>query len=149
MNKVKSVKEIKKLIDKVMLPGYSYKTNFSSAEFLIDINYGLIIAAQLIRYDDRMEYQFILNTQFLPSKEITYDEIKMVNRIIDILEDNRSFALSRLKKYTVDEYDKEMEERDRQSKMMLEALMNALEKRKNIVYKNIGDKLRNIEDNYV
>ena len=41
---VKTVKEIKKLIDKVILPGYTYKTNFSSKEFLIQLN-DLVIKA--------------------------------------------------------------------------------------------------------
>ena len=54
MNNVKSVKEIKKLIDEVKLPDYTYKTNFSSAEFLVDFDCGLIVAAKLIKQDDKM-----------------------------------------------------------------------------------------------
>ena len=124
--KVKSVKEIKQLIDKVILPGYTYKTNFSSAEFLVDINFSFIIAARLVKYDNVMRYEFILDTQFLSSKEITYEELKMVNKIIDTLENNRNFVLSRLKKYTVEEYEAEVEYRKKRSEMMLEALMNSL-----------------------
>ncbi len=32
-NNIKRVKDLKELINKVMLPNYSYKTNFSSASF--------------------------------------------------------------------------------------------------------------------
>ena len=46
---IKSVKEIKKLISKVMIPGYSFKTNFSSAEFLVDINNSLVIAVDSVK----------------------------------------------------------------------------------------------------
>ena len=127
--KIKTVKEIKKLIDKVMLDGYTYKTNFSSSDFLIDINNCLIIAAKLVKHDNKMVYEFILDTQFLSEKEVTYDELKMINKIIDILEDNRSFVLSRLKKYTVEEYEKEKEYREKQSEMMFESLKKLVENR--------------------
>ena len=127
--RIKTVKEIKKLIDEVMLDGYTYKTNFSSSEFLIDINNCLIIAAKLVKHDNKMVYEFILDTQFLSEKEVTYDELKMINKIIDILEDNRSFVLSRLKKYTVEEYEKEKEYREKQSEMMFESLKKLLESR--------------------
>ena len=97
-NRIKSVKEIKKLINEVLLPGYCYKTNFSCADYLIDINYKFII------------------------KVISYEEMKMIINIVKILENNRKFVLSRLKKYTVEEYEKEKMERERKSEMMLEAL---------------------------
>lgn len=128
--KIKRVKEIKKLIDDVILPGYTYKTNFNCAEFLIDINFNLIIAAKLIRYDDSVEYQFILDTQFLSNGEVTFDEIKMIGKIIDILEDNKKFVLSRLKKYTVKEYDAEIERRERESKKVMDSLMKLIENKK-------------------
>lgn len=122
LKKIRSVKEIKELIDKVMLPGYSYKTNFSGSDFLVDINYKLIIAAKLVKQDDKMVYEFILDTQFVSEKELTYNEMKMICKIIDILESNREFVLSKLKKYTVEEYEEECAERERQSEMMVEAL---------------------------
>ena len=101
LEKINSVKEIRKLIDEVRLPEYTYKTNFSCADYLVDFNCGIIIAAKLVKQDDKMVYKFILDTQFVSDKEITYEEIKMIHSIIDILEENRKFVLSRLKKYTV------------------------------------------------
>ena len=127
--KIKTVKEIKQLIDEVILPGYKYKTNFSSAEFLVDINYSLIIAAKLVKSDNKIKYEFVIDTQFLSSKEINYEELKMINKIIDILENNRDFVLSKLKKYTVEEYEKEVEYRKEQSEMMMNSLMNSLKRK--------------------
>lgn len=121
-NRIKSVKEIKKLINEVLLPGYCYKTNFSCSDFLIDINYKFIIKTELVKQDNRMIYVFVLDTQFLSEKVISYEEMKMVINIIKILENNRKFVLSRLKKYTVEEYEKEKMERERKSEMMLEVL---------------------------
>ena len=129
INKVKSVKEIRKLIDKVILPGYTYKTNFSCAEYLIEINFRLIIKANLIKKADKMIYEFVLDTQFLNENMISYEKLKMVMDIIEILEDNRNFTLLRLKKYTVLEYEKEQEEREKKSEMMLEALKSMFMKR--------------------
>ena len=120
--KIKSVKEIKKLIDKVILPGYTYKTNFSCGEFLIDINSSLIIAAELVKENNQMKYRFVLDTQFLRENIVTHDEIIMIDKIINIFEENRSFVLSKLKKYTVEEYEQEKEYREKQSEKVLEAL---------------------------
>ncbi len=120
--KIKRVKDLKKIIDKVLLPNYIYKTNFNSSDFLIDINYNIIIKAKLIKKDNKMVYEFVVDTQFMSEAEITYDEIVMIKNIIDILEENRKFVLSRLKKYTVEEYEKEEQERKEQSEKALEAL---------------------------
>ena len=120
--KIKRVKDLKKIIDKVLLPNYIYKTNFNSSDFLIDINYNIIIKAKLIKKDNKMVYEFVVDTQFMSEAEITYDEIVMIKNIIDILEENRKFVLSRLKKYTVEEYEKEEQERKEQSEKVLEAL---------------------------
>ena len=142
VEKVKSVKEIKKLIDEVVLPGYYYKTNFSCPDFLIDINYNLIIRAKLVKEDNKMVYKFILDTQFLSDKEISYDELMMIVRIIKILEENRKFVLARLKKYTVEEYEKEMEENEKRSEMMLESLkkMFIMKYEQNNSIQDINDK---------
>jgi len=126
MTKVKSVKEIKKLIDKVMLPNYHYTTNFSSAEFLVEINNKFIVIAKPICNENEFYYEFVLDTQFLSEKEITYNELIMIKKVIDILEQNRKFVLSRLKKYTPEEYKEELRIRDEQSKRMLEALQQMI-----------------------
>ena len=120
--KIKRVKDLKKIIDKVLLPNYIYKTNFNSSDFLIDINYNIIIKAKLIKKDNKMVYEFVVDTQFMSEAEITYDEIVMIKNIIDILEENRRFVLSRLKKYTVEEYEKEEQERKEQSEKAIETL---------------------------
>ena len=120
--KIKRVKDLKKIIDKVLLPNYIYKTNFNSSDFLIDVNYNIIIKAKLIKKDNKMVYEFVVDTQFMSEAEITYDEFVMIKNIIDILEENRKFVLSRLKKYTVEEYEKEEQERKEQSEKALEAL---------------------------
>ena len=119
---IRSVKDLKVLIDKVILPNYSYKTNFSDPDFLIDINYKIIIKARLIKRDNKMVYEFVVDTQFISNQEITYDEIVMVKNIIEILEENRKFVLSRLKKYTVEEYEKEMEEKEKRREKAFEEL---------------------------
>lgn len=129
--KINTVKGIKELIDKEILPGYTYKTNFSNAGFLVYINHRLVIAAKLVKHNDRMEYEFILDTQFLSNDEITYEELKMIIRIIRILEENKKFVLSKLKKYTVEEYEKEIEYRKNQSEMMMNALMEAIKSKNN------------------
>lgn len=112
MKEVKSVKEIKQLIDKVILPNYKYKTSFNSSEFLIDINFQFVIYAKPVWLDDKVVYQFVLDTQFLRDKEISYDELKMIKNIIDILENNRKFVLAKFKKYTVDEFKEELRIRE-------------------------------------
>lgn len=124
---VERVKEIKLLIDKVMLPNYSYKTDFSCPEFLIDINDKLIISAQAKVKEDKVVYEYGLNTEFLRNKYITSDEIEMIKNIIDILEDNHKFVISKFKKYTVKEFLDEEERRHEQSEMMFESLKEFVE----------------------
>ena len=127
--KIKSVKEIKKLIDEVILPGYKYETNFNCSDFLIDINNKLIIKAIIEKQENKMIYKFVLDTQFLSEKDISYEEMKMIINIVEILENNRKFVLSKFKKYSVEEYENEQAERKEQSERMLEALKNMFIKR--------------------
>ena len=130
MTKVNSVKEIKKIIDKFIIPGYQYKTNFSSSLFLVDIESKLIIIAKPVCSDKDFHYEFVLDTQFLNEKEITYKELVMIKNIIEVLEENRNFVLKRLKKYTVDEYKEELRLREEQSKKVFDALQNFIFKAK-------------------
>ena len=118
---IKTVKEIKNLIDKVIIPGYTYKTNFSSPDFLVELG-DLVIKANLIQRDDKMVYGFALDIQFRYTYLVNYDEIIMINKIIKILEENRQFVLSKFKKYTVEEYQKEQELRDKRSEEFLNFL---------------------------
>lgn len=122
MNKINRVKDLKLLIDNVMLPTYQYQTNFNSSEFMVDINCKFIICAKPKILNDRVIYEFVLDTQFLYNPEISYDELVMIKNVIEILEKNKTFALKRLKKYTVDEYKEEIRDREERSEQMLEAL---------------------------
>ena len=124
MTKINSVKEIRKLIDMLIIPGYHYKTNFSSPEFLVNIESKFVIIAKPICTDKEFYYEFVLDTQFLSKKEINYHELKMIESIIEILEENRKFVLKRLKKYTVDEYKKKLKIREEKSQKALETLQN-------------------------
>ena len=127
MTKINSVKEIKKIIDKLIIPGYHYKTNFSSSEFLVDIESKFIIIAKPVCTDKDFHYEFVLDTQFLSLKEITCQELVMIKNIIEVLE--RSFVLKRLKKYTVDEYKEELRLREEESRKILLVLDNYIKNR--------------------
>ena len=128
MTKINSVKEIKKIIDKLIIPGYHYKTNFSSSEFLVDIESKFIIIAKPVCTDKDFHYEFVLDTQFLSLKEITYQELVMIKNIIEVLEENRSFVLKKLKKYTVNEYKEELRLREEESRKILLVLDNYIKK---------------------
>ena len=128
MTKINSVKEIKKIIDKLIIPGYHYKTNFSSSEFLVDIESKFIIIAKPVCTDKDFHYEFVLDTQFLSLKEITYQELVMIKNIIEVLEENRSFVLKKLKKYTVDEYKEKLRLREEESRKILLVLDNYIKK---------------------
>ena len=128
MTKINSVKEIKKLIDKLIIPGYHYKTNFSCPDFLVDVESKFIIIAKPVCTDKDFHYEFVLDTQFLSLKEITYQELVMIKNIIEVLEENRSFVLKKIKKYTVDEYKEELRLREEESRKILLVLDNYIKK---------------------
>ena len=129
MTKINSVKEIKKLIDKLIIPRYHYKTNFSCSDFLVDIESKFIIIAKPVCTDKDFHYEFVLDTQFLSEKEINYQELVMIKNIIEVLEENKNFILKRLKKYTVDEYKEELRLREEKSRKILLALDNYIKTR--------------------
>lgn len=122
---VKTIKELREIIKKEVLKGYKLKTNFSSDEFFVEVG-SLIIIAKTICLEKEVKYDFVLDTQFLSSKEITYEEIIMVKNIIDILNKYKELAISRLKKWTVEEYLEDKKIREKQSEQMLEYLKKAL-----------------------
>ncbi len=116
--------ELKKEIIKSTIENYKVKTNFSSYDFLVQIG-GFIIIAKPICLEKEVRYEFMLDTQFLSNKEITYEELLMIKNIIDLLNKNKKLALSRLKKWTIEEYIEDKRQRELRSQQMLEALKSA------------------------
>ncbi len=116
--------ELKKEIIKNTIEGYKVKTKFSSCDFLVQIG-GFIIIAKPICLEKEVRYEFMLDTQFLSNKEITYEELLMIKSIIDLLNKNKKLALSRLKKWTIEEYIEDKRQRELRSQQMLEALKSA------------------------
>lgn len=57
--------------------------------------------AKPICLEKEVRYEFMLDTQWLSSNEITYKEIVMIKNVMDILNENKKLAISRLKKCTV------------------------------------------------
>lgn len=124
-NGLKNIKELKALIKSEMLEGYKLKTNFSSDEFFVEFG-NFIIIAKIICLEKEVKYEFTLDTQFVFNKEITYDEIVMIKNVIDILNKYKKLAISRLKKWTLEEYLEDRKIREKRSEEMLEALKKAL-----------------------
>ena len=120
--------DLKKEIIKNTIEGYKVKTNFSSCDFLVQIG-GFIIIAKPICLEKEVKYEFMLDTQFLSNKEITYEEIHMIKNVIDLLNKNKKLALSRLKKWTVEEYIEDKRQKELRSEQMLEALKSAFTNR--------------------
>ncbi len=120
--------DLKKEIIKNTIEGYKVKTNFSSCDFLVQMG-ALIIIAKPICLEKEVRYEFMLDTQFLSNKEINYEEILMIKNVIDILNKNKKLALSRLKKWTVEEYIEDKRQKELRSEQMLEALKMAFTNR--------------------
>ena len=119
-----SVTDLKNIIKTKVLEGYRLKTNFSSEGFFIEVG-NLIIIAKPICTKKEVRYEFLLDTQFVSSKEINYKELKMIKEIIEILETHRKTAISRLKKWTVKEYEEDKKLKKEQSEKILEELKRA------------------------
>ena len=115
---------LKKEIIQNTIEGYKVKTNFSSCDFLVQIG-RFIIIAKPICLEKEVRYEFMLDTQFLSNKEITYKEILMIKNIMDLLNDNKKLAISRLKKWTVEEFTEDKRQRELRSEQMLDALKSA------------------------
>lgn len=69
----------------------------------------------------------MLDTQGLSSNEVTYKEIVMIKNVMDILNENKKLAISRLKKWTVEKYKEDRRQREKQSEQMLEMLFITME----------------------
>lgn len=115
------LRDLKQEISKEVLEGYKLRTNFSCNEFLVEIG-NFIIIAKIICTDTEVRYEFVLDTQFVSNKEITYEELVMIKNIIELLNKNKKLALSRLKKWTVEEYREDERQRKLRSERMLEEL---------------------------
>ena len=118
------LKDLKQEIIKNTVEGYKVKTNFSSSDFLVEIG-SMIIIAKPICLEKEVKYEFMLDTQFLSSNEITYEEILMIKNIIDLLNENKKLAISRLKKWTVEEFIEDRRRAELRSEQMLEAFKRA------------------------
>lgn len=118
------LKDLKQEIIKNTVEGYKVKTNFSSFDFLVEIG-SMIIIAKPICLEKEVKYEFMLDTQFLSSNEITYEEILMIKNIIDLLNENKKLAISRLKKWTVEEFIEDRRKAELRSEQMLEAFKRA------------------------
>ena len=75
--------------------------------------------------EKEVKYEFMLDTQWLSSNEVTYEEIVMIKNVMDILNENKKLAISRLRKWTVEEYKQDKKQREIQSNQMLEMLKSA------------------------
>ena len=120
--------DIKNKIKDYIPVGYDLKTNFSCADFLVQVG-NFVIIAKPICTDIEINYKFFVDTEFLSSKEITYDELVMLKSIIEILEENKKISLSRLKKWKVSEYLADQELRKQKSEAMFEFLKLAFLKK--------------------
>lgn len=118
------LKDLKQEIMKNTIEGYKVKINFSSCDFLIEIG-SMIIIAKPICLEKEVTYEFMLDTQFLSNNEINYEEIVMIKNTIDLLNDNKKLAISRLKKWTVEEFIEDRRKEDLKSEQMFEALKRA------------------------
>ena len=106
-----NLKDLKQEISKEAIEGYKVKTNFSSCEFLVEVG-NITIMAKPICLEKEVRYEFMLDTQWLSSNEITYKEIVMIKNVMDILNENKKLTISRLKKWTVEEYKKDKRKRE-------------------------------------
>ena len=120
-----NLRELKKEIIKEVPKDYIVKTNFSSCDFMVEIG-NLIIIAKPICLEKEVKYEFMLDTQFLLTAEITYEEIVIIKKVIELLNNHKKLAISRLKKWTVEEYLEDKKRRKRQSEEMLEILKRSL-----------------------
>jgi len=109
--------ELKSKIKSKVPKNYKITTNFSSPEFLVQVN-NLVIAARPICRKTEVKCEIILDTQFISSGEITYEEVTIIKEILELLEENKKTAISRLKKWTVEEYSENQKLRELQSQKL-------------------------------
>lgn len=115
------IRDLKQEIIKIIPSEYKVQTNFSCPDFMVEFG-NLIICAKTICTENEVYYEFVLDIQFVFEKELTYQEIAMAKDVIELLNQNKKLATSRLKKWTVEEYLKDQKEREKRSKEMLDTL---------------------------
>lgn len=119
-----NLRDLKLEITKKAIEGYKVKTNFSSCEFLVEVG-NITIIAKPMCLEKEVKYELMLDTQWLSSNEVTYEEIVMIKNVMDILNENKKLAISKLKKWTIEEYIEDKKQREIQSNQMLEMLKSA------------------------
>ena len=119
------LKELKQKIINLAINGYKVRTNFSSCDFLISLD-NFIIIAKPICTENEVKYEFMLDTQFISKNEITYEQIVMIKKIIDLLYLNKKLAISRLKKWTVEAFVEDQKQREIRSQEAIEELKEIL-----------------------
>lgn len=121
--------ELRKIIKSKVPREYNVKVNFTKADFLVEIG-NLIIKAKTVCDEVEVKYEFVLDTQFISRNELTYDEIIMTKDVMEVLESNKELAISKLRKWTPEEYNEDIRLKEEQRELMLEALKRAFLKNK-------------------
>lgn len=141
MNNKNEFARIRKLIKKELIPGYKCKIDFDDPRFLIEVEEVLIIAAKLYKKNNQMVYEFVFDIRFIGGDYIiTYEEIKMINRVIEILYNYKETIISKFKQYTVEEYEYE----EAKANYFLEHFGRAMKKTLEKTYEKCVDKANNI-----
>lgn len=129
MNNKKEYAKIRKQIMEQLISGYKCKINFNDPSFLIEIEDNLIIAAIPYKKNNQIVYEFVFDIRFIGSDYvISYEEVKMINRIIEILYNYKEIIVSKFRQYTVEEYDYEEEKANYILDSFARALENTLKK---------------------
>lgn len=137
MNDKKEFAKIRKAIKKQLISGYKCKIDFDDPRFLVEIEEVLIIAAKPYKKNNKIVYEFVFDIRFIGGDYIiTYEEIKMIDKIIEILYNYKENIISKFKKYTLEEYEYEEEK----ANYFLEHIGRALEKSLEKTYKECIDK---------
>lgn len=134
---MKNVTELKKEIKKIIPSYYRVKTNFNCSEFLVEYGNNIIMAKEVCT-DKKVYYDFVLDTQFNSSGYIVYEDIVITKNIMDVLNQNKELATSKLPKRTVLEYHKALEDSKKNQEQVLLSL-------KYMFYKNKGLSNKEIE----
>ena len=118
--------KLKKEIKTVVPKGYKLKTNFKTNDFLVEID-NIIISAKPVYKKNKIEYEFLLDTQFLNGKEIKYDELLMVKKVIEILEKNKERIVIKFKSFLPYKIPSKQEIIEDENEKLLESLKSLYE----------------------